>query len=154
MSNQIAIAELNAAVRMSDLPPPEDTTRAFVKNDAGEVIAANMAFKVGAMHLCVMGALGALDAEEQLKGVREAIADNGALAFLKRAASGEYRIVSSGDLTNLQIAEAQAKGRFYVEPNGGLGWALVPWDLTTRKDRERETQYFHMNPEALATETG
>ena len=65
---------------------------------------------------------------------------DGALAFLKRTT--EHRIVSSGDLTTLQIAEAQARGLFYVEPGGGFGWALVPWDLTTPKDRAREKEYF------------
>lgn len=60
-----------------------------------------------------------------------------ALTFLKRAADGEHRIVSSGDLTTFQIAEAQSQGRFYVEPGGGLGWALLPWHLTTDKDQQR-----------------
>jgi hypothetical protein len=68
---------------------------------------------------------------------------DGALAFLKRTTSNaNARIVSSGDLTNLQIAEAQACGRFYVEPGGGLGWALLPFALTTAKDRKREADYF------------
>lgn len=68
---------------------------------------------------------------------------DGALKFL--LSMGEGRIVSSGDLTRLQIAEAQARGRFYVEPGGGLGWAVVPWDLTTAKDRKREADYFSRN---------
>ena len=68
---------------------------------------------------------------------RAAVAD-GALAFLKRAADGKHRIVSSDDLTLLQIAEAQANGLFYVEPGGGLGWALLPWHLRTEKDKDRE----------------
>lgn len=65
-----------------------------------------------------------------------------ALDFLKRGASGEYRIVASGDLTTMQITEAQSRGLLYVEPGGGIGWALVPWDLTTPKDRKREAEYF------------
>lgn len=65
-----------------------------------------------------------------------------ALDFLKRAADGKHRIVSSGDLTNHQIAEAQARGLFYVEPGGGLGWALLPWELTTDKDKMREAGIF------------
>ena len=60
------------------------------------------------------------------------------LAFLKRSADGKHRIVSSGDLTTIQQADAQADRRFYVEPGGGLGWALLPWHLRTPKDKERE----------------
>lgn len=63
---------------------------------------------------------------------------DGALEFLRRAADGKHRIVSSGDLHEMQIAEARADGRFYVEPGGGLGWALLPWELTTAKDKARE----------------
>ena len=74
-----------------------------------------------------------------------------ALDFLRRGASGEYRIVASGDLTTMQITEAQTRGRFYVEPGGGIGWALVPWDLTTAKDRKREAEYFARKHEELTT---
>lgn len=63
---------------------------------------------------------------------------DGALEFLRRAADGKHRIVSSGDLHQMQIAEARAEGRFYVEPGGGLGWALLPWKLTTAKDEQRK----------------
>ena len=68
-----------------------------------------------------------------------------ALDFLRRAASENCRVVSSGDLTHHQIVEAQTTGRFFVEPGGGLGWALLPWDLTTEKDRRREADYFSRN---------
>lgn len=47
------------------------------------------------------------------------------------------RIVSSGDLTELQIAAARADKRFYVNPRG-FGFAMLPWDLSTLKDLERE----------------
>ena len=67
----------------------------------------------------------------------EPIFGDGALAFLKRAADGEHRIVCSCDLTTIQIAEARAFNRFYVEPGGGLGWALMPWRFTTLKDANR-----------------
>ncbi len=60
-----------------------------------------------------------------------------ALEFLKKFANG-YRIVSTGDLTELQILNAKSENRFYVEPNGGLGWVALPWDLTTTKDKDRE----------------
>lgn len=62
-----------------------------------------------------------------------------ALEFLKRAGT-DGRIVSSGDLTTLQIAEAQACKRFYVEPGGGLGWALMPWEVATLKDVTRHAE--------------
>ena len=60
------------------------------------------------------------------------------LAFLKRAAAGEGRVVSSGDLLRVQIVEAQATDRFYVDESSSLGWALVPWELTTEKDEARQ----------------
>ncbi len=66
--------------------------------------------------------------------------DDGALAFLKRASEGKHRIVSSGDLTSLQIAWAQANDLFYVEPGGGLGWVLLPWARCTHKDQLREAR--------------
>ena len=57
--------------------------------------------------------------------------------FVLRAGS-EGRIVSSGDLTTHQISEARAKNRFWVDEETGLGFALLPWELTTDKDRRRE----------------
>jgi len=65
-----------------------------------------------------------------------------ALEFLKRGSDGKHRIVSSGDLHVMQISEAQAEGKFFVDDETGLGWALVPWELTTSKDRMREEKYF------------
>lgn len=65
-----------------------------------------------------------------------------AIEFLKKAANGEYRIVSSGDLTRFQIVEAQCRKLFFVDAETSLGWALLPWELTTDKDRERERKYF------------
>ena len=63
--------------------------------------------------------------------------NDGALAFLKKWVDG-HRIVSTGDLTDFQISNAQVEGRMYVEPNGGLGWVALPWELTTSKDLSRE----------------
>lgn len=60
-----------------------------------------------------------------------------ALAFMKKFVNG-HRIVSTGDLHELQIAEAQVESRMYVEPNGGLGWVALPWELSTVKDKDRE----------------
>lgn len=65
------------------------------------------------------------------------MSNDGALAFLKKFVDG-HRIVSTGDLTDLQISNAKVEGRFYVEPNGGLGWVALPWDLSTPKDKSRE----------------
>jgi hypothetical protein len=62
--------------------------------------------------------------------------------FLRRCTSGNFRIVSSGDLDRFQISEAQAKGLFYVDEETSYGWALLPWDLTTTRDRDRERAYF------------
>lgn len=63
------------------------------------------------------------------------------MQFLARA--GNYgRIVSSVDLTSLQITEFQAKGLFFVDPETNFGYAVVPWELTTMKDRKREEEYF------------
>lgn len=61
--------------------------------------------------------------------------------FLRRCASGKYRIVNSGDLNERQISESRSEGLFYVDPETSYGWALLPWDLTTDQDRGRERKY-------------
>ena len=63
--------------------------------------------------------------------------NDGALEFLKQFVDG-HRIVSTGDLSDLQISNAKVEGRMYVEPDGGLGWVALPWDLSTPKDKHRE----------------
>lgn len=68
------------------------------------------------------------------------IASDGALDFMKKFAN-DYRIISTGDLTEFQISNARCEDRLYVEPNGGLGWVALPWDLTTTKDKQRELNY-------------
>lgn len=65
--------------------------------------------------------------------------------FLRQCAENGGRIVSSGDLTEMQISEAQANDRFYVDEETGLGWAILPWDLTTEKDLAREIEYQRRN---------
>lgn len=72
--------------------------------------------------------------------------DDKATAFLESTVYGHDtgRIVCSADLTEHQIAEAQVTGRFYVAPSG-LGWALLPWSLTTDKDRAREHGWDNIN---------
>ena len=61
--------------------------------------------------------------------------------FMMRAVSVGGRVVSSNDLNRFQLSEAQAKGYWWVSPEG-FGWAILPWKLTTEKDRERERGYF------------
>ena len=39
---------------------------------------------------------------------------------------------------NILFSNAKVEGRMYVEPNGGLGWVVLPWDLSTPKDKHRE----------------
>ena len=65
---------------------------------------------------------------------------NGLREFVLRTTK-QMRLVSSGDLTTHQISEAQANGTFWVDEPTGLGFALVPWELTTNKDRARELEY-------------
>lgn len=71
-----------------------------------------------------------------------------ATAFLVRAAKENARVVSSGDLHHAVIVEAQATNRFWVDPETHLGFALIPWTLSTMKDRERETAYFEERSKA------
>lgn len=63
-----------------------------------------------------------------------------AIEFLKR--TDGHRIVSTGDLNEYQIAEARRENKMFVDPDTGLGWVLLPWELTTDKDREREKLFF------------
>lgn len=63
-----------------------------------------------------------------------------AIEFLKR--SDGHRIVSTGDLNEYQIAEARRENKMFVDSDTGLGWVLLPWELTTDKDREREKEFF------------
>lgn len=56
--------------------------------------------------------------------------------FVKKYCGAGYRIVSTGDLTEMQIAEAKGEARFYVNEQG-FGYVALPWELTTDKDEER-----------------
>lgn len=56
--------------------------------------------------------------------------------FVRKYCGAGYRIVSTGDLTEMQIAEARQDSRFYVN-NEGFGFVALPWELTTDKDEER-----------------
>lgn len=64
--------------------------------------------------------------------------ETSAIEFLKRCGN-DGRIVSSNDLTALQIAEAQACGRFFVDGESHFGWAILPWTLQTEKDAIRSS---------------
>lgn len=59
------------------------------------------------------------------------------VGFLRRCDTENARIVSMNDLSTMQIAEAKAKGRAFVDENG-FGFALLPWDLSTKHDIDRE----------------
>lgn len=45
------------------------------------------------------------------------------------------RIVSSKELTEIQIADAQLHERFYVDPDG-FGFAFLPWYLRLARNSE------------------
>lgn len=60
------------------------------------------------------------------------------LEFLILCSDCRGRIVSSGDLTELQIAEARIQDRFFSDEDTGLGWAYLPWAFGTIKDDLRE----------------
>jgi hypothetical protein len=64
-----------------------------------------------------------------------------AIEFLHKCAMNNHRIVSSGDLNVYQIAEARRNDLFFIDEETALGWALLPWELTTDKDRQRERDY-------------
>lgn len=55
--------------------------------------------------------------------------------LLKAVILGEGRIVSSCELTEMQIAEAQIEERMHVNTNG-FGFVLLPWGLRCKKDGE------------------
>jgi hypothetical protein len=65
--------------------------------------------------------------------------------LLMLAASGG-RVVCSGDLTEFQIAHAQANGPWYVNESG-FGFTVLPWNLTTDKDRMREVGFWSKGKE-------
>lgn len=59
--------------------------------------------------------------------------------MMLKTRSGEGRIVSTDDLTELQISEANVDDRIHVTAEN-YGYVLLPWELTTAKDLEREKQ--------------
>ncbi len=54
---------------------------------------------------------------------------------------GQGRIVSTSDLNEFQIAEAMSNGTHFTDEDG-FGFVMLPWSLTTKKDRERERAFF------------
>jgi len=58
-----------------------------------------------------------------------------AIEFLLSIEGG--RIVSSKDLTEIQIHTARVNDQFFFNEDTGFGWAVVPWRLNTGKDIER-----------------
>ena len=61
--------------------------------------------------------------------------------FLSRAVATGGRVVSSNDLNQWQLSEARRLGNWWVSTEG-FGWAILPWSLTTDKDRDRERAFF------------
>lgn len=57
--------------------------------------------------------------------------------LLACCANGEGRIVSTGDLTEIQIADARKYGRIVVD-NEGFGYVLLPWVCACCKDLMRD----------------
>lgn len=67
---------------------------------------------------------------------------NNAEEFLHKAAASNGRIVGTGDLLPLQVAEAREEDMIFILPDG-QGFAIVPWDISTPKDRQREMRFFN-----------
>lgn len=61
--------------------------------------------------------------------------------FLRRAVTTGGRVVSSNDLNEWQLSEARVNRNMWVCPEG-FGWVILPWSLTTDKDRARERSCF------------
>lgn len=76
-----------------------------------------------------------------------------AQVFLESAVgTPQGRIVSSSHLTPHQVAEAQSLGRWFVT-SSGLGFANLPWALTTDMDRAREHGWDNMDKAIKPTYT-
>ena len=65
------------------------------------------------------------------------------LVMMTADANDGGRIVNTGDLIDLQISEAAAEGRLWIDPATGYGFAFLPWKLTTDEDRQREAEFFN-----------
>jgi hypothetical protein len=63
--------------------------------------------------------------------------------FLARAVTNGGRVVSSNDLNKWQLSEARVNNNFWISEHG-YGWVILPWELTTDKDRDRERAYFQI----------
>jgi hypothetical protein len=57
----------------------------------------------------------------------------GAYELLQLCSKEGGRIVCTGDLTEMQIAEARVDRRMYVDSDG-FGYVLLPWSLRCRRD--------------------
>jgi len=64
------------------------------------------------------------------------------LVMMTADANDGGRIVNTGDLCHQQISEATADGRIWIDPATGYGFVMLPWNLTTDEDRERERTFF------------
>ena len=80
---------------------------------------------------------------ERGAGEKTAVGETAAEFFLRAVGIGG-RVVSSNDLNEWQISEARVKGLFWISEEG-FGWAILPWELTTDRDRNRERSFFAKN---------
>lgn len=58
--HEATIGSLRQALRIANLPHPQDPLAPYEKNAAGEVVAASMAFRVGYMESSIRAALADL----------------------------------------------------------------------------------------------
>jgi len=65
------------------------------------------------------------------------------LVMMTADANDGGRIVNTGDLLDLQISEAAAEDRIWIDPATGYGFVFLPWSLTTDEDRNREAEFFN-----------
>lgn len=56
-----------------------------------------------------------------------------AIEFLRRLAKEGGRIVSTAELTVMQIEDARLNRRIFVDEETGLGFVLLPWEFRTNK---------------------
>lgn len=63
-----------------------------------------------------------------------------AIDFVRRAAKLGGRIVCTGDLLDIQIAHARVNNTMWVDPDSAIGYVILPWNLSTVQDKEREAR--------------
>lgn len=69
--------------------------------------------------------------------MNKAETNNGLSIFVKKFVGKGYRLISTGDLTEMQIAEARKENRIFIDESDGYGYVALPWELTTTEDEKR-----------------